>query len=69
MDCSRSLSTEDEMLMNIVKEKPNHKKHSLHSCIVQITTDSQVQQTVGICKESLTTLFTKVVTALEKSPE
>jgi hypothetical protein len=55
--------------MNIVKEKPNHKKHSLHSCIVQITTDSQVQQTVGICKESLTTLFTKVVTALEKSPE
>ncbi|MDB9331577.1 hypothetical protein PN483_13990, partial [Nodularia spumigena CS-591/04] len=57
-----------EMLMNIVKEKPNHNKDSSHSCIVQITTDSQVQQTVEICKESLTTHFTKVVTALVKSP-
>ncbi len=57
------------MLMNIVKEKPNHNKDSSHSCIVQITTDYQVQQTVEICKESLTTLFTKVVTVLEKFPE
>jgi hypothetical protein len=50
MDCSRSLSTEVEMLMNIVKEAQSG-QDSRHSCIVQITMDSQVQQTVGICKE------------------
>jgi hypothetical protein len=55
--------------MNIVKEKPNHNKDSSHSCIVQITMDSQMQHPVEICKESLTTHFTKVVTALAKSPE